>query len=67
MIEKAKKIFIPITIDKLDRAVSYPIGNLNGLIKDFTIFIPGKSGETGESASKVIASIGRNHFIFTGE
>jgi DeoR/GlpR family transcriptional regulator of sugar metabolism len=67
MIEKAKKIFIPITIDKLDRAVSYSIGNLSSITKDLTIFIPGKFSEAGESALKVITSIGENHFIFTGE
>ena len=67
MIEKAKKIFIPITIDKLDRAVSYSIGNLNNITKDLTIFIPGKFVEASESALKVITSIGKKNFLFTGE
>jgi DeoR/GlpR family transcriptional regulator of sugar metabolism len=67
MIEKAKKILIPTTIEKLDRAVSYSIGNLNHFTKDLTIFIPGKSGEAGEAASRVITSIGEKFFIFTGE
>lgn len=67
MIDKAKKILIPITIDKLDRAVSYSIGNVGNIKKDFVIFIPGKFGEVSESALRVINAIGKEHFIFTGE
>ena len=67
MIEKAKKIFIPITIDKLDRAVSYSIGNLKNITKDLIIFVPGKFEEAGESALRVITSIGIKYFVFTGE
>ncbi len=67
MIEKAKRIFIPITVNKLDRAVSYPIGNASKIAKETLIFIPGKFGEVSEAASRVITSIGKEHFIFTGE
>jgi DeoR/GlpR family transcriptional regulator of sugar metabolism len=67
MLEKAKKIFIPITLNKLNRAVSYPIGNINKIANQVHIFIAGKFASLPEAVKDIIVSIGRDRFLFTGE
>ena len=68
MIKKAKRILIPITPNKLDRAVSYSIGNLLHLLieKNVVIVLPGKSADINESTRTVINKLGTERFVFTG-
>ncbi len=69
MLEKAKRILIPITVNKLDRAIAYSLGNINELLreKEIIIFIPGKYSEYPEKIHDIVSFIGKNRFIFTNE
>lgn len=67
MLGKAKNILIPVTLNKLNRAVSYPIGNLNKITNQAHIFIAGKFSSMPEPIKNIITSIGRDRFLFTGE
>ena len=67
MIEKAKNIYIPITLSKLNRAVSYSIGNIHKISNHTQIFVAGKFVTIPEMIKNVVASIGRHRFLFTGE
>ncbi len=67
MLDKAKRILIPLTLSKLNKAVSYPIGNVKQITKKLIIFIAGKFAEVPEPAKSIIISIGRDRFLFTGD
>jgi DeoR/GlpR family transcriptional regulator of sugar metabolism len=69
MIDKAKRILIPITQNKLDRAIAYSVGNIKKLKKekDVSIFLPGKHAEADELAKDMLSILGKEHFIFTGD
>lgn len=67
MLDKAKRILIPITLNKLNGAVSYPIGNVKLITKNLTIFVAGKFDTVPEPVRNIIISIGQDRFLFTGE
>jgi DeoR/GlpR family transcriptional regulator of sugar metabolism len=69
MLDKAKRILIPITQNKLDRAIAYSIGNIKKLKKEkeVSIFLPGKYAEADESTKNTLSILGKEHFIFTGD
>ncbi len=69
MLEKAKRILIPITPNKLDRAITYSIGNIEKLKieKEVTIFLPGKQADADEPTTHIHSLIGKQYFVFTGD
>lgn len=66
MIQKARRIILPLTQNKLDRAVSYSVGNLNDLkdTKTVLVFYPGK---TSERLRSLLNLLGNTNVIFAGE
>ena len=67
MLEKAKKILVPITQRKLDRAVSHSIGNMGELKshKTISMFISGSPSHTNKVLTKLRSTLGDENIFFT--
>jgi DeoR/GlpR family transcriptional regulator of sugar metabolism len=68
MLEKARSILIPITRSKLDRAVSYSIGNIAEFKgnKTLFVFIYGKPSEDNITITKLQTILGKEFIVHTG-
>lgn len=70
MIEKARKIIIPVTMNKINSSVSYPLKNIiNDFLnkKDFLLLFSGKGTDPSEAIKDIISNTGSNYIRFAGD